>query len=616
MAIAKLFDDPFFNSLATLPASYSPSVIGIAGLPFLLDTSENSGLQQESFDVIQQRNNADPRDLLMVPQDVWRQQVQSWHQGAGQTNMDRDNTLPYRFNSSFGVDPWTPWEISLLPTTTQMATFTGTTWLTQCGGYLVAANGPSLYWYTDTVTAPTVVTPDAAHNIVDVADYGLVVTVLLDNGTVYSVSSPVAAPSLDKTHAGANMIAYEKDFLIMGSGNVLRNITAATDAVVYTHPIASFRWESACSGNSCIYALGGAGEKWVVHRVGINTDGTSLAPAIVAATLPDGEIGYKIESYLGRIFIGTNKGVRVAAPDANGDLTLGPIIPSTRGVHCFEGQDRFVWFGMSEMPSAYGTAEPGIFPDGPLVGLARMDLSVATTTALTPAYASDICAMDQVSAPTKTVRSIITWNGKRVFSIDGVGIYIESSTLMDAGWLEQGIMSFSVGDTKTGLYTMVKMLPLDGEIDVDLSYDSTGFGRIASMNIANSVTSTNIPLNGAQFSRFQPRYVLKKSALGASPRMTRWELRAIPPKGRASRWTLPIVNQAVVEIDGVPYNRDPLVVKNSFISLAEQGVLFTLQESGQTHQVHVKKYLWLPKRLTENGQAWEGIFVLVVEEVQ
>lgn len=622
MDISRLFNEPYFSALATLPGGSSPSVIGIAGLPFLIDTSDYTissqyRFQQESFDVVQQRNTADSRDLLLLPQDVWRQQVQSWHLGAGQSNMDRDSTLPYRYEASFGIDPWTQWEINLLPSTLKLGTYAGKTWLTRCGSYLVVVNGQSAYWYTDTVSAPVVLTPLAGHAIIDIADTSPVVTVLLDNGAVYTMDNPLGPATLAiGTHTTATMIAYEKDFLLMGDTNRIYNITGATNTLVYTHPIASFRWIAACSGDSCIYALGGVGDKWVIHRIGINADGTSLAPAIVAATLPDGEVGYGISSYLGRIFIGTSKGVRVAIAGSNGDLTLGPIIPTTQPVYCFEGQDRFVWYGMSSMACAYGAAEPGLFPDGPTVGLGRMDLSVATTTALTPAYASDICALDQVANAANPVRSIVTWNGIRAFSIDNVGVYIETSTPMAAGWLQQGIMSFSVADTKTGLYTMAKMLPLVGEIDLDLSYDSTDFARVSEITIAGSVTSTNISLNGAQFSRFNARYVLKRSATNASPRMTRWELRAIPVKGRASRWTIPVMNHAVVDIDGVTYNRDPLVVKNSFITLAEHGILFTLQESGQTYLVHIKSFTWVPQRLAEGGKAWEGVFVLVVEEVQ
>lgn len=98
--------------------------------------------------------------------------------------------------------------------------------------------------------------------------------------------------------------------------------------------------------------------------------------------------------------------------------------------------------------------------------------------------------------------------------------------------------------------------------------------------------------------------------------MTRWELRAIPVKGRTSRWTLPIMNYEDIEIDGVKYTRDPLAVCNALISLVENSTIFSLQESGQAYQVHARKFTWQPEKLSINGRAWEGMFTLVVEEVQ
>jgi hypothetical protein len=98
--------------------------------------------------------------------------------------------------------------------------------------------------------------------------------------------------------------------------------------------------------------------------------------------------------------------------------------------------------------------------------------------------------------------------------------------------------------------------------------------------------------------------------------MTRWEVRAIPVKGKASRWTLPIMNYEEIEIDGVKYTRDPLAVYDTLISLIENSTVFTLQESGRAYQVHAKDFLWQPEKLSINGRAWEGTFVLVVEEVQ
>jgi hypothetical protein len=189
---------------------------------------------------------------------------------------------------------------------------------------------------------------------------------------------------------------------------------------------------------------------------------------------------------------------------------------------------------------------------------------------------------------------------------------------MQGGWLKQGTMSFSVEDLKTGLYVQAKWLPLVGEIDLDISYDSYGYVRLVDFIQEGTIRSGNTTLNGTQFSRINTRYVLKRDSdtVSQGPTMTRWEVRAIPVKGKASRWTLPIMNYEEIEIDGVKYTRDPLAVYDTLMSLIENSTVFTLQESGRAYQVHAKDFLWQPEKLSINGRAWEGTFVLVVEEVQ
>ena len=189
---------------------------------------------------------------------------------------------------------------------------------------------------------------------------------------------------------------------------------------------------------------------------------------------------------------------------------------------------------------------------------------------------------------------------------------------MGGGWLTQGTMSFSVEDLKTGLYVQAKWLPLTGEIDLDIAYDSTGFVRLVDLSQQNTIRSGNISLDGTQFSRIDARYVLKRSSTTATagPALTRWEVRAIAVRGRASRWTLPIMNYEDVEIDGVKYTRDCLAVLDTLVSLVENGTLFSLQESGRSFLVHAKDFVWQPEKLSANGRAWQGVFNLVCEEVQ
>ena len=130
LEITDEFNQPYSERTSGLPSSFSPSVIGIAGVPYLLNTSDGGGYKREAFEVVQQRNTGDTRDTLLLPQDVWRQQVQSWNQGAGQSNADRNDSLLFRYEESFGVDPWYQWHLSLLPETKTMGTYNGDIWLT------------------------------------------------------------------------------------------------------------------------------------------------------------------------------------------------------------------------------------------------------------------------------------------------------------------------------------------------------------------------------------------------------------------------------------------------------------------------------------------------------
>jgi hypothetical protein len=326
----------------------------------------------------------------------------------------------------------------------------------------------------------------------------------------------------------------------------------------------------------------------------------------------------------------------MAQADGNGDLVLGAIIPTEGPVKCFEGQDRFVWYGNQKINCSYtastsppvggqGGIGPAVnsgdvpvdyFPPYPYVsGLGRMDLSVFTTTSLTPAYANDICVLDSAYDPGYYPQSVVTFNGMRVFSVYGNGVFYETDSRMEAGWLSEGTMSYSIEDIKTALYTQTKWEPLSGNIYLDLAYDSNPFSRIANYTTQGSIRSDNTNLNGYQFSRVNARYVLHNVSGTQNPVMTRWEIRVVPVRGLASRWILPIMNYDTVEIDGVIYNRDVTAEFDTLLSLVQNGELFVLQESGRAYQVTAKEFQWMPEKLSANGKGWQGVFFLTVQEI-
>ena len=618
MEITDSFDEPYSGLAAALPSSFSPSVIGLNGRPYLIDTE--SGLyRRNGIDVVQQRNTGDPRDILLLPQSVWRQSQSSWHYGAGQSNLDRENAFPARYEASYGIDPWTQWQISLLPETERLKDLTGQTgsaFLSVLDGNLVVSASSGLLWYTSLAASATPTFQNLGADVSAMVSQGDAIMALLSSGSLQRCTDSTSA-SAWISMTNATFLAYVKNYLLSNESNVLKDITTGAKATIYTHPSSSFRWVGACEGSQYIYALGGIGDSWVVHKIGIKSDGTGLVPAVVAVQLPDGEIGYSIGSYLGYIFIGTNKGLRMAQADSNGDLTLGALIPTEAPVSCFEGQDRFVWYGQNKITVGYQTVigDPAVFPTGTVAGLGRLDLTTFTTTSLTPAYANDLVAQ---SVSTGKVQSVVTWQDRRVFSVNGYGVYYEGTTRMAAGWLKQGVMSFSVEDLKNGLYQQAKWLPGEGRIAIDLAFDSSSYARYANLTVLpTNMRSDNVGLRGAQFSRVNARYVLFRSTTDSTkaPVMTRWEIRSTPVRGAASRWQVPILNYDTIDIDGVAYTRDVVAELDGLMFLVQNAGVFVYQESGRSYQVHARDFEWRPEKLSANGKGWQGTFVIVVEEV-
>lgn len=621
--ITREFNEPFYGSdtdgTISSVNNIGGSQVAINGRIYPIDNGSNA-YTQKSIDVLQQRNTADNRDLLLLPQNIWRQQVSNWSSGAGQSNLDRDNAIQSRYEDSFGIDPWTSWRFSLLPETELMQATSGQTWLTLQGGYLVVVNGNTTYWWSDYGTMSASVSIGSLP-IVDIADRAPTVLALNNGGYIYQLTDSTGPATTYNPNAfsGANFIAWEKDYLLCGDENILKSVTATTATTIFTHPDSNFRWESACSGPQSIYVLGGVGDQYVVHKVTIKDDGTGLNPAIVAVTLPDGEIGYKIEEYLGYVFIGTNKGVRMAQPDANGDLLLGSIIPTVEPVQAFEGQDRFMWYGVSSMDPGYVTVNSDsadVFPTTPVPGLGRLDLSTFTTGPLTPAFANDIAAWGEGAA---VVNAIATWLGRKVFTVTDGGVYYEGADLVPAGWLTQGAMSFSVEDLKAGLYMQAKWISdCSGSLFLDLSYDDEPYARIARIPIyADTIRSDNINLFGRKFSRVDVRYVITRCPTDNSkgPIPTRWELRSFAVRGTASRWEVPVIIADDVDINGVIDSRNVVNDKNALLALVQNGSVFTYQESGQAYQVLAREFLWQPQRLSTTGNGWQGILLMVLEEV-
>ena len=282
-------------------------------------------------------------------------------------------------------------------------------------------------------TATLAVATDGAHLFV------------ADNDHIYTgeIDTPTSGYSeYYNTGSERVVLAWVKQRLVGCIGASVYELTAAKGSShalptpMYTHPNADWNWTSVSESGSAIYAAGYLGGNSAIYKFVLSTAGVmpTLTSGIVAAQLPIGEIVYKIESYLGYLMIGTNKGMRVASiSDTTGDLSYGRLIfEDVNGVRDFAFRDKFVW--------ATGTINgcPGLY---------RVDLT-SEIEALRFAYAKD-AYLSSATGYATTVDFV--GNGSQIaFTTSGSnGIAIQSDTVLSTtGSITTGKIRFSTLEPK------------------------------------------------------------------------------------------------------------------------------------------------------------------------
>lgn len=430
--------------------------VAVGGLPFFYAISDNRPYirQTAPFRKEQSDIGAEPGEQSLTG--WWLRSQSSFHNGTGIKFYDPSagETVNYRFADSDNVDVWTKGQVTLLKETANM---TGvTTGVYKLISVVDGSTDKVVAWntanttinnYTPTGTAVTyshvvtagldtatlAVTTDGAHLFV------------ADNDHIYTgeIANPTAGYSeYYATGSERVVMAWVKQRLVAGVAASVYELTGtkgtshALPTPLYTHPNADWTWSSISEGGSAIYAAGYLGGNSAIYKFVLSTAGVmpTLTSGIVAAQLPIGEIVYKIESYLGYLMIGTNKGMRVASiSDTTGDLSYGPLIfEDTNGVRDFAFRDKYVW--------ATGTI-------GGYAGLYRVDLG-AEIESLRFAYAKDAYLSSATGYATSV--DFVGNTNQLAFTTSGSnGIAIQSTTVLSTtGSITTGKIRFSTLEPK------------------------------------------------------------------------------------------------------------------------------------------------------------------------
>lgn len=475
-----------------------PSIFPIAvdGRPYNLDFNNPMGgnlYRRDSVALL--RTQADSArtagESSVSPEIFWRRSFDSWHAGAGQTHADRETSSPYRFRSSKGMDVWTKGELKALNNVENKSSATAAG--NESIGLVVA--GSRLYWFNGTTTrfttntgtgtwSWTTVTGTPANAVQGIASDGKNVWIAHTDRIHQTDTSSSSVTNWPTSPSGFTWtgIWFNKGKLFASASNssIYEIVNSTTATQIINRSTLGFDWKASTGVGGYHYFAGFNGDKSQILKMTLSADGVAITPntAVVSGELPDDEKVLHLDSYLGYLIIGTNKGVRFASTDANGYITIGGLIQTNQPVYCSEGQDRFVWFGWGK----YDTISSG---------LGRMDLAEFTSV-LTPAYASDLMAGTPIlyanlsaspaAAPNRVdavpvvndVMSVVTWNGKRVFAVKAVGVFGETNSKVFQSTLDTGLISHGIIDNKYAAFLDARVQPLTANVGIITNASANG----------------------------------------------------------------------------------------------------------------------------------------------
>ena len=433
--------------------------VALGGMPFIYAigdgrpyTRQTAPFRKDQFD-----NGSEPGEQSLTG--WWIRSQMSFHSGTGIKFYDpatTDENGHYRFTDSQNVDVWTKGQVSLLKET---AALTGvTTGVYKLISIVDGSTDKILGWIPASTTIKNYTPSGTAVEYTHVTGIGTPLdTAILaiatdgahlfiaDNDHIYTgpIDTPTAGYSrYYNTGSEKVVLSWVKQRLVACIGASVYELTNAKGTThtlptaLYTHPNDNWTWTSISEGGSAIYVAGYAGTNGAIYKFTLNTAGVmpTLTSGIIAAQLPSGEYPLKIESYLGYLVIGTNKGVRVASiSDTNGDLSYGPLIIEAANTGLdFAFRDRFVWVTGSI---------------GGYAGLYRIDLS-AEIEPLRFAYATDTF-LSGVSGYATSV-DFVGNSDQIAFTTSGSnGIAIQSTTVLATnGYLTTGNIRYGTLEPK------------------------------------------------------------------------------------------------------------------------------------------------------------------------
>jgi len=388
---------------------------------------------------------------------------------------------------------------------------------------------------------------------------------------------------------------YVKDRIVMAANNAVYEFSSSATAMptaLYTHPASTHVYTSITASGPAIYLAGYNGIQSTIQKFELTTAGAmpTLTSAITAAELPVGERVFKIYYYLGRMLIGTDKGIRIATvSDQDGSILYGPlIVETTQPCYDFAARDHYVWCATSV------DGQPGLI---------RIDLSTEIET-LRFAYANDLYYPSADTLHRTTAVAFLNGTDDLAFSTayaseaNGHVYREDSANLLSTGYITTGKIRYNTLEGKVFKFLTPRIKDENGRVVIS-SVDDAGneftIGDFAEDGVVSDV-SIGYPIGAQEYLSFKFTLHRSQTTPSTGAILNGYQIKALPaiPRQRIMQYPL-----ACFDNEKDKFNVQMGYENSSYERLTE---LETIENTGDTIRIDDFR----------TGESYTGI----IEEIQ
>ena len=495
----------------------------------------------------------------------WYRSQRSFHLGAGLVYFDPitsdERAVAFQFADSHGVDVWTPGQVTLLHSTTEVDEVNTDETTPRLATYQIGGRSEEDIPFEDGVLFSHVnnlvkIKRDGTPETIDFGgDSGSDIYDIMVSGGRYYVAA------VDGLYSGSlydwetddepgtriyedeydgnslSVMAWIKDRFILGRRNNLYELPIDTDPAdeplpdpLFEHPLAGWNWTGFAAGPDCIFASGWRGDMSRVYATTLETTEAGATPTLsqpyVVVDMPWGERVYSMATYMGTyLILGTSLGLRVCIVGSQGEVSLGPLSCETdRPVRALFCSGKFCWFAGS-----YHDSENGIY---------RLDLSAPTDDLRFP-WARDIVEAEQEGSRDITgIAEIGQTMRMAMASAGGAVTFEDASNYVASGYVKTGKIRYDTWEPKRYQLLDVATLPGQGTIGVKWANEAGTEASLGTVTLGSSTVMTTLDgSDGAEHHWIAYKFTLNRYSSTVSPKFAGYQVKANPSgvKPRAIR---------------------------------------------------------------------------------